>query len=72
MTKADHIERLFGICTYRSNVKICGENTKRTQRLIDQKPANYDSPIKLIGAKDYYEARCIDHHFVPGKPSFKS
>ncbi|MBL7050708.1 thymidine kinase [Candidatus Woesearchaeota archaeon] len=70
LAKADYLEKLTAICTYSLNGKTCGEDAKRTQRLINQEPAPYNSPIKLIGAKDNYEARCIKHHFVPGKPVY--
>ena len=72
MAKANLSERLSSICTYALNGTNCGETAERTQRNIDGKPAPYNSPIKLIGATDNYEARCIGHHFVPGKPIFKS
>lgn len=47
-------------------------NATRTQRMItvdgQRKPAHYDSPLILIGGSESYEARCAEHHEVPGKP----
>ncbi|MBI9010145.1 MAG: thymidine kinase [Tenericutes bacterium] len=59
---AEYVTKLSAIC-----VK-CHTPATRTQRIIDGKPANYNDPIVLIGAKDSYEARCRDCHEVPGKP----
>lgn len=65
---ADYVETLTAICTYLDKGKKCGVEATRTQRIIDDKPAPYDSPIILVGAADSYEARCRLHHIVPGKP----
>ena len=59
---AEYVTKLSAIC-----VK-CHTPATRTQRIIDGKPANFNDPIVLIGAKDSYEARCRDCHNVPGKP----
>ena len=53
----------FAICS------ICGDPATRTQRLIDNKPANYDDPIILVSAQEKYEARCRHCHQVPGRPN---
>lgn len=38
----------------------CGcEHATRTQRLIDGKPADKNSPIIMIGGDETYEARCV-------------
>lgn len=70
MAMADEMTQLTAICTYRSpNGSRCGCMTAtRTQRLISGEPANYNDPIIKIGAEESYEARCPDHHLVPGKP----
>jgi len=66
---ADQVTKLTAVCTYvRENGEICGKDATRTQRLIDGKPSSYDSPVVLIGGKEAYTARCVEHHFVPGKP----
>jgi thymidine kinase len=47
---------------------VCGQAATRTQRLIDGQPALYTDPVILVGAREVYEARCREHHEVPGKP----
>jgi len=60
------------ICRYPlENKRICRQIATRTQRLIHGNPASYDAPIVSVqGSKRYesYEPRCLEHHFVPGKP----
>ena len=51
---ADEVLKLKAIC-----VK-CGNDAHYTQRLINGKPARYDDPVILVGAQDFYEARCRD------------
>lgn len=56
----------------------CGNEATKTQRIIistdsegneiSRRPADYNDPIILVGAKNSYEARCREHHEVPGKP----
>lgn len=59
---ATDVTKMGGVCR-------CGKVATRTQRLIDGKPAHYDSPLILIdGAGADYECRCINCHEVPGKP----
>ncbi len=54
--------------TYLSAIcNTCGKEADFTQRLIDGKPAPYDSPLILVGGKDSYEARCIEHLYMPIK-----
>ena len=44
----------------------CGcENATRTQRLIDGKPADKNSPLIMIGGDETYEARCIKCYELP-------
>lgn len=62
LTIAEKITKLTAICTE------CGAEASRTQRLIDGKPANYNSPQILIGNSESYTARCRHHHRVPGRP----
>ncbi|MDD4895515.1 MAG: thymidine kinase, partial [Atribacterota bacterium] len=50
----------------------CGKTATRTQRLVNGKPADYNDPTILIGAKESYEARCRVHHEVINKPAQKS
>ena len=44
----------------------CGAKAIYPQRLIDGKPAPYDSPIIMAG--DFYEPRCAEHFVLPGRP----
>ena len=58
---AERIDKLHAICVE------CGASASRTQRLIDDRPANYHDPIILVGGSESYEARCRHCHQVPGK-----
>jgi len=63
---ASDVIKLHGVCKHQD----CGKEATRTQRLIDGKPAHYNSPLILIdGEGATYECRCIQCHDVPGKPS---
>jgi thymidine kinase len=59
---AEDVLKLHAICV------VCGAPASRTQRLIDGRPAHYDDPVVLVGASELYEARCREHHEVPGRP----
>jgi thymidine kinase len=61
MAKADVVDKLHAICM------VCGSLACRSQRLVNGKPALYDDPVVIVGASEMYEARCRDHHEVPGK-----
>ena len=68
LVRADFIVKLSGVCTDRDGRGIrCGAEATRTQRLVDENPANYHDPIKMIGSQESYEARCVKHHAVPGR-----
>ena len=67
----DELDRPTAICNERIDGHICGEEATRTQRLINGQPANYHDPIVLIGAEQQYQARCPNHHIIPGKPEPK-
>jgi thymidine kinase len=62
MAEAEMVDKLQAICM------VCGAPASRTQRLIDGEPAAYNDPIIMVGAKDYYEARCRHCHEVRDKP----
>jgi thymidine kinase len=62
MAEAEQVDKLHAICM------VCGQAATRTQRLIDGQPALYSDPVILVGAREVYEARCREHHEVPGKP----
>lgn len=59
MAMAEVVDKLHAICV------LCGSPASRTQRLIEGKPAPYDSPTIMVGAADSYEARCRACHQVP-------
>lgn len=61
LSLADKVNKLTGVCEYPN----CTRPATRTQRLIDGKPAPFDSPTILIDSKNEdYECRCISHHFI--------
>lgn len=60
MAMADTTTSLSAICM------VCGsDGATRTQRLIDGRPAPYDSVIVQVGGDECYEARCRRCHAVP-------
>lgn len=61
LSRAEYVTKLNAIC------QVCGGLATRTQRLINGKPADYDDPIILVGAKESYEARCRHCHQVTHK-----
>lgn len=69
LSLCDEIDRPTAICNQVIDGHICGQEATRTQRLINGQPANYHDPIVMIGAEQEYQARCPNHHVVPGKPS---
>lgn len=58
MAKADKVDKLKAICT------VSGEPAWCSQRLINGKPAYYDDPLVVVGAKETYEARSRRYHQV--------
>ena len=58
---AEVVDKLHAICV------VCGNPASRNQRLIEGKPARYDSPIIMVGGEESYEARCRGCHKVPRK-----
>ena len=61
MANAEKVDKLQAICM------VCGEPASRTQRLVNGEPAKYHDPVVIVGAAEMYEARCRQHHQVPGK-----
>lgn len=48
----------------------CGRKAERSQRLVDGRPAHWESPIRERGGpRETYQPRCIAHHEVPGRPN---
>ncbi len=62
---ADDITKLRSICTE------CCSDAHFTQRLVNNKPANFDDPIIQIGAQEAYQARCRGCYIIDKKPTFK-
>ena len=61
MAMSEKVRKLRAICM------VCGREASRTQRLINGHPAHYNDPVIMVGAKEVYEARCREHHSVPGR-----
>ncbi len=59
MAVAETVDKLQAICV------VCGDLACRNQRLVDGRPAAYDSPTIMIGGRETYEARCRHCHRVP-------
>jgi len=56
---AEMVDKLHAICV------VCGGPASRNQRLINGRPARYDSPTIMVGGQEAYEARCRACHKVP-------
>jgi len=56
---AEVVDKLHAICV------LCGGPASRNQRLVEGRPARYDSPVIQIGGTESYEARCRACHQVP-------
>ncbi len=63
---ADKITKLQAVCL------DCGKDAIYTQRLVNGKAAHYNEPIIQIGSEESYEARCRDHHDIPGKSLYST
>jgi thymidine kinase len=61
MASAEIVDKLYAICV------VCGGPATRNQRLINGKPAPYESPTIMVGGRESYEARCRHCHQVPRK-----
>jgi thymidine kinase len=59
MAMAEMVDKLRAICI------VCGELACRNQRLVDGRPAPWDSPVIQVGGSESYEARCRHCHRVP-------
>ncbi len=59
MAIAEQVDKLSAICV------VCGDLACRNQRLVDGRPARYDSPTIMVGGSEAYEARCRRCHRVP-------
>ena len=61
MASAEIIDKLYAICV------ICGGPATRNQRLINGRPAPWESPQIMVGGRESYEARCRHCHQCPRK-----
>ncbi len=61
MAAAEIVDKLHAICV------VCGGPATRNQRLVNGRPAVYDSPTIMVGGSESYEARCRHCHEVPAK-----
>lgn len=46
----------------------CGAKAPYPQRIIEGRPAHYNSPQVWVGGDETYEPRCDDHFILPGRP----
>ena len=60
MCIATIVDKLHAVC-----MKCGCDHATRTQRLIDGKPADKNSPLIMIGGDETYEARCIKCYELP-------
>lgn len=60
MCIATKVDKLHAVC-----MKCGCEYATRTQRLIDGKPADKNSPLIMIGGDETYEARCVKCYELP-------
>ncbi|MGQ0649487.1 MAG: thymidine kinase [Gemmatimonadaceae bacterium] len=58
MAIAELVDKLHAICV------LCGAPACRNQRLIDGEPAEWSSPVIMVGGREAYEARCRACHVV--------
>jgi thymidine kinase len=56
---AEIVDKLHAICV------VCGGPASRNQRLVNGRPAPWDSPTIMVGGRESYEARCRHCHKVP-------
>jgi thymidine kinase len=59
MCAAEVVDKLHAICV------VCGGPASRNQRLVNGKPAPWESPTIMVGGMESYEARCRHCHKVP-------
>jgi thymidine kinase len=59
MAIAEEVTKLQAICV------VCGDLACRNQRLVDGRPARWNSPVVMVGGADSYEARCRHCFQVP-------
>lgn len=73
MAYAQKVDMLSAICNYQENGVKCTKEAHFTQRLFpDGKPVPYEDELFVVGSHEVraerkYEARCLEHHLVPGR-----
>ena len=60
MCLATKVDKLHAVC-----MKCGCDHGTRTQRLINGKPADKNSPLIMIGGDETYEARCVKCYELP-------
>ena len=60
MCIATQVDKLHAVC-----MKCGSDHATRTQRLINGKPADKNSPLIMIGGDETYEARCLTCYELP-------
>jgi thymidine kinase len=55
---AEKVIKLASVC------RICRQEARMTQRLINGQPVLTNDPIILVGGKEIYEPRCRIHHVI--------
>ena len=60
MCIATQVDKLHAVC-----MKCGSDHATRTQRLINGKPADKNSPLIMIGGDETYEARCLKCYELP-------
>ena len=63
LSMADEVLKLKAICV------VCAQDAHHTQRIINGQPARYSDPIILVGAEDFYEARCRNCFKIDQQPT---
>lgn len=66
MCIATTVDKLHAVC-----MKCGSDHATRTQRLIDGKPADKNSPLIMIGGDETYEARCVKCWELPDEKEAK-
>ena len=66
MCIATKVDKLEAVC-----MKCGSEHASRTQRLINEEPADKSSPLIMIGGDETYEARCVKCYELPDKNAGK-
>lgn len=61
---ATRVDKLSAVC-----MKCGSDDATRTQRLVDGKPVDKNSPLIMIGGDETYEARCIKCYELPDEKS---